>query len=652
MNRPWSFPRLAAGSLPLGPVVRLTVALLAVGCVVLALLLLRTSVTVGDSGAKVGQHTVPMLAQRERALAGLEQLARHGSLAVHAGDAAIRSAQVVQAERIAAAPDFAFDDALRLRALNTASTIREVAERIDFAATLKAAQLEPQRAHRLRDAARASWRDAAQALEDDTRALATATRETVTTHLHEFEAAAAQLQTAVMRVIGVMLATLLIAGFLVLHLLLAPILRTVRSLETLAARQPAAALPSSVLAEIEAIYRSVERHAESLLQADALNWRSVAVDASANAIIITNAQGAIEYVNPAFTAVTGYTREEAIGQTPRLLKSGAHDADFYRQFWQTILSGREWRGELVNRRRDGTLFNDLTTVSPVLDERGRVVRFIAIHYDITRRKEVEGQLRARTEDLQRYRNQREGDDALARAIIDRQLRAADLCALGVHAWQLPATQFSGDIVAARRSPDGRLFVLLGDATGHGLAAAISVLPLLVRFDDCVARGCDLRQLVTELDRSMRATMPVDRFVAAIALCVDHTNRQTEAWLGGMPGLLLLDAEAGHSVHRFNSGDLPLGIAERTADEFQIERIVCPPGCQFALYSDGLVEAQAVGGHRFSDIALESVLRKLTAEHRLAAMRSNFLLHMDGNPAHDDVSFVLVDVDLRTAEAAP
>ncbi|HDD24284.1 MAG TPA: PAS domain S-box protein, partial [Chloroflexi bacterium] len=122
---------------------------------------------------------------------------------------------------------------------------------------------------------------------------------------------------------------------------------------------------------------------------------SQAVEQSANTVIITDLEGNIEYVNPKFEETTGYTAAEALGQNPRILKSGEHPESFYRQLWGTITSGREWRGELCNRRKDGTLYWEQASIAPVYDATGRMTHFIAIKEDITARKEVEKTLQRR-----------------------------------------------------------------------------------------------------------------------------------------------------------------------------------------------------------------------------------------------------------------
>lgn len=117
-----------------------------------------------------------------------------------------------------------------------------------------------------------------------------------------------------------------------------------------------------------------------------LHWQSAALASAANAIMITDGNGRITWTNPAFTQLTGYLPDEVIGQYPNILKSGQHDDAFYAQMWQTIMGGSVWRGELVNRRKDGSLYTEDQTITPVMDEQGQVSQFIAIKQDMTRRK--------------------------------------------------------------------------------------------------------------------------------------------------------------------------------------------------------------------------------------------------------------------------
>jgi PAS domain S-box-containing protein len=119
-----------------------------------------------------------------------------------------------------------------------------------------------------------------------------------------------------------------------------------------------------------------------------IEWAGLAaaVEQSADAVVISDTLGKIRYVNPAFTAMTGYSREEAIGQNPRILKSGRQSPELYKNLWGTIASGRVWHGELINRRKDGTLYTEETRITPVRDEHGETVSYIAIKQDVTERR--------------------------------------------------------------------------------------------------------------------------------------------------------------------------------------------------------------------------------------------------------------------------
>ncbi len=125
------------------------------------------------------------------------------------------------------------------------------------------------------------------------------------------------------------------------------------------------------------------RQHEKLLQI-----QSAALNAAANSIVITDHNGTIQWVNPAFSRLTGYTLEEAIGNNPRILKSGKNDPSFYQELWQTILAGKVWHNEIINKRKDGTLYTEEMTITPVRDAKGQITNFIAIKQDITESKQA------------------------------------------------------------------------------------------------------------------------------------------------------------------------------------------------------------------------------------------------------------------------
>jgi two-component system, cell cycle sensor histidine kinase and response regulator CckA len=130
-----------------------------------------------------------------------------------------------------------------------------------------------------------------------------------------------------------------------------------------------------------------------------LQWLSLAVEQGPTSVIMTDLQGKIEYVNPRFCDVTGYTFDEVRSKTPRLLQSGQTPPEVYREMWATIVAGGSWHGEIMNRKKDGTLYWDAMWVYPIRDPQGKVTRFLALKEDISERKQAEQEIRERDERL-------------------------------------------------------------------------------------------------------------------------------------------------------------------------------------------------------------------------------------------------------------
>lgn len=125
---------------------------------------------------------------------------------------------------------------------------------------------------------------------------------------------------------------------------------------------------------------------------DQLRLQSAALNAAANAIVITDTSGTCIWVNPAFTQITGYGFDEILGKKLSVLKSGVQDDDFYKSLWLTILAGETWSGEIINRHKMGHLYSEEMTIAPVRDGAGRIINFIAVKQDITERKRIENNL--------------------------------------------------------------------------------------------------------------------------------------------------------------------------------------------------------------------------------------------------------------------
>jgi PAS domain S-box-containing protein len=153
--------------------------------------------------------------------------------------------------------------------------------------------------------------------------------------------------------------------------------------------------------EIVRLKRQVRKQNEHIRQL------SRAIEDSPCSVFITDGKGTIKYVNPKFTKLTGYTAEEVIGQNPRILKSDAMPADTYEELWSVITSGREWRGEFLNRKKNGDLYWEAASISPIFSDQGDITHFVAVKEDITERKQAEERIEILNTNLAAYASELE-----------------------------------------------------------------------------------------------------------------------------------------------------------------------------------------------------------------------------------------------------
>jgi nitrogen fixation negative regulator NifL len=147
--------------------------------------------------------------------------------------------------------------------------------------------------------------------------------------------------------------------------------------------------PAGNVSGVFAAARDISERKQAERQLEVL---TTALESAANGIILTDSYGAIMWSNPAFSQMTGYTKEEIIGKNPGFLKSGKQDREFYQDLWSTILVGTVWRGEIINRRKDGSLYYEEQTITPVIDQNGNITNFISIRQDITLHKQADDAL--------------------------------------------------------------------------------------------------------------------------------------------------------------------------------------------------------------------------------------------------------------------
>lgn len=249
------------------------------------------------------------------------------------------------------------------------------------------------------------------------------------------------------------------------------------------------------------------------------------------------------------------------------------------------------------------------------------------------------------EELARWREDSEEQTRLGTHVMARLTDAAGLRDQMVRSFNLPAETFSGDLLCAARAPGEVLNVLLADAAGHGLAAALSALPLTQAFYSMTAKGFPLSSIAEELNRKLKAILPADRFVAATLASVDVRNQTVEVWNGGNPDALFLNTQ-GEVAMRWASRHPPLGILSDELFSGMSETVVFHEPGDLVLSSDGLTEAEDLAGAR---LGIDGVIGIL-GETQDSGSRFKHLLqgvetHLQGQPGRDDISCLMVAVPI-------
>ena len=221
---------------------------------------------------------------------------------------------------------------------------------------------------------------------------------------------------------------------------------------------------------------------------DQLRTVSLAVAQSPASVIITDPQGTIEYVNPKFTAVTGYSETEALGRNPRILKSGRQPPEYYRQLWETITGGDTWTGEFSNRKKNGEEYWELASISPVRDADGRTIHFVAVKEDITARKAVEESLLAAKEQAEKAN--RAKSEFLASLSHEFRTPMNGIIGMTDLALGTPLSSEQRDYLELVKSSAESLFRLLNDILDFSKidAGRLELEGIPFRLRDCLGRA--------------------------------------------------------------------------------------------------------------------------------------------------------------------
>lgn len=239
------------------------------------------------------------------------------------------------------------------------------------------------------------------------------------------------------------------------------------------------------------------------------------------------------------------------------------------------------------------------------------------------------------------------DGELAAYLLGRLLRIEPDADARVETSLNPSERVGGDVIVTAHSSDGRLYLLLGDAVGHGLAAALNAIPVVETFRTMAHKGYAVATIMVEIDRKLAGYFPPDRFVAVAVAAIDFRSCRMEFANAGLPPAWLLD-RGGRLIFQLPSRQPPLGIGAFDI-RAGVEYLVYPDGAQLLLVSDGLLEAENPQGQAFGADRLATALRASRREHRFSAMLHAVERHVEGCGAHDDASLVLVHLDKESAK---
>lgn len=241
-------------------------------------------------------------------------------------------------------------------------------------------------------------------------------------------------------------------------------------------------------------------------------------------------------------------------------------------------------------------------------------------------------------ELARFKQNAEREESVAKFTYEYLLRQNNQAIDGVDLWLKPSSSFSGDIAIAKISPAGDLYFLLADATGHGLSAAITVMPVVSIFNTMVAKGFDIHPIVIEMNRKLERDTPHDRFVAAIVVHIQKAENEIHVWNGGMPTAYWV--AQGENIKQFDSRHMALGILDDDQFDASVETWCFPNSGYFFACSDGFLEQENSQGYSFSINRLLNILQS-NAVNLSASLVEALAQHAQTEIYSDDVSFCII-----------
>lgn len=253
---------------------------------------------------------------------------------------------------------------------------------------------------------------------------------------------------------------------------------------------------------------------------------------------------------------------------------------------------------------------------------------------------MQREIAEKAEQLALYHAENEREQTLAKHLLERLIRAHRTNDPMVERLVLPATRFSGDIIATEFTPNNILHVILADSAGHGLPAALNVLPVVEVFYGMTEKGYSLSSIVGELNSKIKQLMPTERFVAAALAAINFSERTIEVWNGGMPTAYFVD-DHGKIMREWRAAHPPMGIMGNADFLSKTETFHWNAPGRLFLYSDGLVEAENDAGERFGTGRVLQALNEECDQGQFWYLVSAANKFMDLDNAVDDISIAAI-----------
>lgn len=232
------------------------------------------------------------------------------------------------------------------------------------------------------------------------------------------------------------------------------------------------------------------------------------------------------------------------------------------------------------------------------------------------------------------------EQELAKQVYAKTALADPSRLTAIHSLQRPASTFSGDILLVERSPSGALHVLVGDFTGHGLAAAIGALPAADVFRGMTAKGFTPTEIIAEINRKLRQTLPTGMFLAAVFVCLVQEGRWAGIYNSGLPDVLMVDRFGGGIWRRVSSTSIPLGVAD-TIEPIDLAWVEVGPNDKIVVATDGILEARNPEGEYFGEARLMDCLEQGGHDGVLRRLETALERFMAGAPQEDDLTLAVI-----------